>query len=139
MATLIRKFKVRQAVKGTKASLAKGYRKVASELQKDIKKIINRQTHPTKGPPSPPGKPPYKRTGTLRRSIDVKAPKDGSGVSVRSVKYGVFLEQGTGNMKARPFVSKAIQSNRAKYGKLLRDSVRKDQQKKAAKRKARRR
>lgn len=66
---------------------------------------------------SAPGEYPANRTGNLRSSIDFLVvgseelqffQDERGGRGGRTVKYGKFLEDGTRNMKARPFISKTV-------------------------------
>jgi HK97 gp10 family phage protein len=69
---------------------------------------------------SAPGQPPASDTGTLVRSIvmDVDATK--LTVSVGSnVKYAPYLELGTRRMKARPFLSLALENKRSTIVKII--------------------
>lgn len=47
------------------------------------------------------------KTGTLRRSISSQFPSDVSAVVGPSVEYGLYVEMGTRNMGARPFLRPA--------------------------------
>lgn len=132
--TIIRKFNVRKTIKGTKAARAKGYAKMAKVMQADLKAVVS-----TPGPPpSTSGNPPHKVTGRLQRSVKVLARKDGTGVTIRSIKYGVYLEDPLDKNLKRKWVRPTIAANRAKYGKIVRDVVQKDANQKAKRKKRRR-
>jgi HK97 gp10 family phage protein len=59
--------------------------------------------------PSQPGDPPHKQTGHLRRSVAHEV--DATSLTARvgtNVRYGRFLELGTSNMEARPWLRRAL-------------------------------
>ena len=70
---------------------------------------------------SPPGDPPFKRTGTLQGAIRM------SRISARSYVIGVgrkayyarYLEFGTAKMAARPFLRRASEAGIVKFLELL--------------------
>lgn len=66
-------------------------------------------------PPSAPGQGPGVRTGRLRASITYRAGLDGLSPFVdigTAVTYAPYLELGTKNMAARPFLRPALESAR---------------------------
>jgi len=67
-------------------------------------------------PPSAPGQPPAVRTGRLRGSITWRIGRDAVSPYVdvgTAVAYGLFLEEGTRRMRARPYLRPALEAARA--------------------------
>lgn len=58
--------------------------------------------------PSRPGEPPHKQTGRLRASVAWELVDDDTARAGTNVKYGKYLELGTGRMKARPWLQRAL-------------------------------
>lgn len=63
--------------------------------------------------PSAPGSPPHVDTGALRASIHVEKPKKLTRDIMDGVEYGVHLEFGTTRMAARPWLTPAVEPERA--------------------------
>ena len=71
-------------------------------------------------PPASAGTYPYKRSGHLRRNVQMEM--DRKAVRARvgtNVLYGKFLEFGTRRMAARPWLSLALRENRAAIRAIL--------------------
>jgi len=63
---------------------------------------------------SPEGQPPYTQTGDLKNSISTELAGPYTVIVGPSVFYGKYLEFGTRNMAARPFMRPALSSVRRK-------------------------
>lgn len=76
---------------------------------------------------SAPGESPATDTGTLVSSIESKMevlrPGVASAVVWTEKLYGKFLEFGTSKMEPRPFMTPAVEQNRAKFPKALGNAV----------------
>ncbi len=75
--------------------------------------------------PSAPGFPPAVDFGTLRASINHQITTDMTGINgfvgvEAGVKYGLFLELGTRNMAARPFLRPALVRNHDRIEAIVR-------------------
>jgi HK97 gp10 family phage protein len=71
---------------------------------------------------SAPGQPPATDTGTLVNSIESK--RDGLVAVIWTEKaYGKFLEFGTRDIAARPWLTPAVEQNKARFPELLGKSV----------------
>ena len=79
---------------------------------------IPRRTHQA----SAAGQPPATDTGFLVQNINLKIDADGLGASVESnADYSAALEFGTRKMAARPFMQPALEENRPKLRRLVKD------------------
>lgn len=59
------------------------------------------------------GEPPAADTGYLHNNIFIDIDSDGLGASVESrAEYSAYLEFGTANLAARPFMQPAVEANR---------------------------
>lgn len=68
---------------------------------------------------SAPGEPPATDTGYLVSNIFTNIDNDGLGASVESrAEYSEFLEFGTKNMQARPFLFPAMEENKPKIRRI---------------------
>lgn len=75
-----------------------------------------RRTHRS----SSAGEPPASDTGFLASNIAVKIVDGGFTANVESrASYSIFLEFGTQNMKARPFMFPALEENKPKIRRLF--------------------
>tara|TARA_Y100000114_G_scaffold61189_1_gene56166 strand:- start:2719 stop:3129 length:411 start_codon:yes stop_codon:yes gene_type:complete len=71
---------------------------------------------------SAPGQAPATDTGVLRNNIVVNSDVQGLVVNVESrAKYSIFLEFGTTKMKPRPFMFPALESNKPKIRRMLKN------------------
>lgn len=71
------------------------------------------------------GDPPASDTGFLASNIHLIIDGDGLGASVESrAKYSAFLEFGTRDMMARPFMQPALEKGRRKYREMFKKAVR---------------
>ena len=80
---------------------------LAVMTQAEAKRLLNQKQSP---PPSEPGQPPHKATGTLARSIVVQKTKTAFVITTRvisRVRYGLFLEIGTRTIAPRPYLRPA--------------------------------
>lgn len=65
------------------------------------------------------GEPPASDTGYLVNNIAVDVDNDGLGASVESrAEYSSYLEFGTENLAARPFMQPALEENKPKIKRL---------------------
>ena len=103
--------------------------RVAVHFQGQVKRIFSKYGTGKYGPPSPPGKPPGVRTGTLRRSIQIdrsknKGPKPMIRVGTNLV-YAPAHEFGSkvGNLPMRPFMRPAFDRSKRKMVKIYQDSI----------------
>ena len=79
-----------------------------------------RRTHKA----SAAGQVPASDTGFLANNIFVNIDVDGLGVSVESrAEYSNFLEFGTSQMAARPFMQPALEQNKPKINRLAKRMV----------------
>ena len=70
------------------------------------------------------GDPPAGDTGFLANNIFLVMDNDGFGAEVESrADYSVFLEFGTRDMAARPFLQPALEQGRAKFKRLFTKAV----------------
>lgn len=69
---------------------------------------------------SAPGKPPNSDSGDLIRSMRTDL-KGLSGFVGSDLLYSIFLEYGTVNMKARPFLRKSLRGRRSAWNKRLKE------------------
>ena len=80
-----------------------------------------RRTHKA----SAAGQPPATDTGYLVSNIYANMDTDGLGVSIESrAEYSGFLEFGTKDMQARPFLQPALEENKPKIKRLAKQMVR---------------
>ena len=85
---------------------------------KVYQKYIPRRTHQA----SAEGQPPATDTGYLVQNINLKIDAEGLGASVESnADYSAALEFGTRKMAARPFMQPALEENRPKIRRLVKD------------------
>ena len=68
---------------------------------------------------SSPGYPPNVDTGALSGSIHVRRSGPLERTVEDGVEYGLFLEEGTSNMEARPWMTPAIEAWREKFGPFI--------------------
>lgn len=69
---------------------------------------------------SSPGDPPAADTGYLHNNIIFSIDGDGLGADIESrAEYSGYLEFGTSQMQARPFMQPAIEENRPKIRRLM--------------------
>lgn len=73
---------------------------------------------------SRPGNPPYKQTGQLRRSIAWELVTVGLGATVvgrvgTNLKYGRYLELGTGRMARRPYIVGTLRKHEGEIRSIL--------------------
>ena len=101
--------------KKLKAAEAKNLERAAIHLKNEIKKNISDAP-----PASQPGEMPHREDGELRRSIahEVDANKMIARVGTNKV-YGRYLELGTNEMLARPFLRPTLAKNRKAIKKLM--------------------
>lgn len=70
------------------------------------------------------GDPPAGDTGFLASNINLIVDGDGLGASIESqAKYSAFLEFGTRDMRARPFLQPALEKGRRKYKQMFAKAV----------------
>ena len=101
-------------VAATPAATKKAFQTVASEMQEVIREKLST--------PSPPrsvvGQPPGKDTGYLHDETTVKA--EGKTIKVRTPQYGIWLEEGAGNLGGpRPWLRSSIHAKPKYWAKRL--------------------
>ena len=107
----------------------------ARELEHEIKRSI--LDNPRRGPPyvrghptrtgraSAPGDPPADDLGQLARDVTLMIDADGYGATVESrAAHSRFLEFGTAEMAARPFMFPAFERHRARIVKRIAAALR---------------
>lgn len=72
---------------------------------------------------SKPGDPPNTDTGALVRSINVEIRPDATYVGT-SIKYAPYLEFGTARMAERPWLNPALENNKARITRMIRQAMR---------------
>ncbi len=121
------KFTTNRQIKRANRAMAKARRQVAKEMTTALKRTISAPYPPA----SKPGNPPHmRRPGSGLRS-KTEAVVRGKEIVIRTTQVGIYLEGGTQNMAARPFINKTISikgkgrgiSN--KWAKRLNDLTRK--------------
>lgn len=71
------------------------------------------------------GYPPNVDTGALRASMNVQKQREGEYWIQDGVEYGLYLEDGTENMGARPFIAPVFDEWRARlFGEMAADVAR---------------
>lgn len=94
-----------------------------SRLVWRIRRVLNTPYPPA----STPGNPPHKRTGTLRKSVYHEVNRRRLSLRIKIDKvafYWIFLEYGTRNMEARPFLGVTFDAMRPTIGLELARLVR---------------
>lgn len=112
---IISKFTTKRTFRVSKNAVNKALKVVAKEIERDIKKRLDKPFPPA----SRPGQSPHKRTGRLQRSVIATA---GNGtIRVRTVNYGLFLEKPRDISKSRPFVAPVLlgAKNKKKWEKKI--------------------
>lgn len=88
-----------------RAALRRAMEATAEDMTKEIKRTISRPYPPA----SRPGRPPHRRTGDLRSSVNLRVIGRSDKAAIGAywgemVDYAPHLEFGTVNMDPRPFV-----------------------------------
>lgn len=110
---LIVRMRIKPTVKATRSAMATAFDKVAAEIERDIKRKISRPGPP----PSRPGAHPKKDSGLLHNTLSVT--RKGREIQVRTQSYGQFLETGTRNMAARPFIHRNLTKRKRHWSKRI--------------------
>jgi HK97 gp10 family phage protein len=117
---------LRSAGNAVEDAITKGTLKV----QREAVHLVTRHSGPHKSHPeavpSKPGEPPHLRTGTLARSIDWETLQTSYGFVGRvgtNLKYGFWLEVGTSQMDARPYLRPALDKHRNKIVSDIRKAM----------------
>ena len=109
-----------RVARAVEEELAAGVAESAEELRNEIRDGL--QTGPS---PSQPGEPPTDRSGSLTDSIQVHTEESGLRATVRSnLDYAAYLEFGTINMAARPFMRPALERARPRITEIMARAVR---------------
>jgi HK97 gp10 family phage protein len=107
----------------TQDDLAKRLERAAIFLENEIKKNISEKCPAYKEPSaehSPPGSFPFLETGELRRSITHEVDRETLVARVGSNKlYARYLEMGTTDMEARPFLAPTLEANKGAITEIL--------------------
>lgn len=99
----------------TAAGLNAGTRALSSISRRDVLTGLHRA--------SKPGDPPAPDTGALKRSTFVERIGKGARVGV-AMLYAKWLEFGTATIRPRPFMRPALAQIRARFGPIVRDTLR---------------
>jgi len=109
--------------KETRDKLAQRLERAAIFLENEIKKNLSEKCPAVKDDSaehSAAGQFPFLETGELRRSITHEVDKDQLIARVGTNKvYGRFLETGTSNMEARPFLMPTFNANHGAIIEIL--------------------
>ena len=95
-------FKTGRIIRRSRKAMTTGMDRVARRMTNDVRLKISKP-HP---PASRPGAHPHLRTGELRATFEVV--RQGLKMFVRVQQKGIFLEGGTRNMRARPFIRRNL-------------------------------
>lgn len=107
-------------VRAVEVELAQGVAESANELQESIRDELQSGTSP-----SNPGEPPTDRSGALAESIQVMTGDGGLKATVGSnLEYATYLEYGTVNMAARPFMRPAFERTRTRISEIMARTMR---------------
>lgn len=99
-------------------AVAEGMGRAAEHVKRTMRRLIN-VPYP---PASLPGESPHRRTGNLRRSINIWLNKQTLQVWVGptdAANYGIYLEYGTKRMAPRPFMFKALKQEGTKVKNIM--------------------
>ncbi len=111
-------FKPGRVIKRNRVATTKAYDQITREMTSFIHKRISKP-HP---PPSRPGAHPHLRSGDLKR--DTQVVHEGRRIFIRTLQRGIWLESGTENMKARPFIRRNVHDRRATWTRRLNSLIR---------------
>lgn len=111
-------FKTGRIIKRNRRAMARAFDKVAKQMTQSIRKRISKPYPPA----SRPGAHPHKRTGFLKRNTEVV--RKGFSLFVRTPQQGVWLEGGTKNMAARPFIRRNIHDKRGFWTRRINTEIR---------------
>lgn len=125
-------FKNIEALKSkAEAETARAVRATAQAIRNDA--IISVKSHLSAGNvytrgtvkhvASKPGSPPNQDRGTLTRNIRVTMNDDLTADVSSNAPYSAALEFGTSNMAARPFMTPAVEGQRAKHKERLQKAI----------------
>lgn len=125
-------FKNIEALKSkAEAETARAVRATAQAIRNDA--IISIKSHLSAGNvytrgtvkhvASKPGSPPNQDRGTLTRNIRVTMNDDLTADVSSNAPYSAALEFGTSNMAARPFMTPAVEGQRAKHKERLQKAI----------------
>ena len=125
-------FKNIEALKSkAEAETARAVRATAQAIRNDA--IISVKSHLSAGKvytrgtvkhvASKPGSPPNQDRGTLTRNIRVTMNDDLTADISSNAPYSAALEFGTSNIDARPFMTPAVEGQRAKHKERLQKAV----------------
>lgn len=131
--TVIRKSRIKQVIKDyegdARALIGRAGNLVRNTAIQSIQsggsgevyeKYNPRRTHKA----SAAGQPPATDTGFLASNIFLDIDSNGLGADIESrADYSLFLEFGTSNMAARPFMQPALEENRPKISRLAKQMI----------------
>lgn len=101
------KFEVPKIIKRSRLAMTKALKIVVPEITKAIRQPMRRKFYP---PASKPGTAPARRTSNLFNNTRVE--RKGFKLFVRTQQYGIWLDEGTSRMAARPFIGRVIRQKR---------------------------
>ena len=105
------KVNTRKLLSMTEQESSKAIGEAALEVVREAKILVSKGSEiGEEKTGSPAGQPPYVKTGNLRSSIRAEKLGTLTWIAGASVIYGKFLEYGTRNMQARPFMRPALQN-----------------------------
>lgn len=96
------------------AAVARGLKKVGMIAEKYAVDNVNKQVYDT-----PESKSGYKRTGNLRLGIGHEMVDKDSVAVGDNVKYAMYVELGTRNMRPRPFIKPAALDHIREYEAVI--------------------
>jgi len=96
-------FKTGRILRRNRRAVSTALDRVRREMRREIRKKITRGQSP---PPSRPGAHPHKDSGFLSDNFDII--REGHKLFLRTPQYGIYLETGTKNMAARPWIRRNI-------------------------------
>lgn len=100
---------LQELLNGPSGPVARDLGRRAVAVESEMKRLVNESFPPA----STPGESPHKRTGRLQTSIAWRLGEDAQGLYAQigsSVEYAIYLEQGTDQMAARPFMKRALEN-----------------------------
>jgi len=115
-----------QATEHLKAILRPRLKRAGSETRNHVVRKITEGKTRVHGP-SEPGTPPHINEGNLRKSIFWAMDPSGK-LLVRvgtTVDYGLYLEEGTRNMAARPYLRPSLSEMQPKIRSILKGKYKK--------------
>ena len=95
-------FKTGRIIRRSRKAMTTGMDRVARRMTATVRSKISKPYPPA----SRPGAHPHVRSGELRSTFEVA--RVGLKMFIRVKQHGIFLEGGTRNMRARPFIRRNL-------------------------------